>query len=157
MIISRFLPESRIKDKLRWLYDTRRDPRIYDKIAFLPILDSVLSEEETPFVKLSNGLTFYGYPPDKNQKCLYKFADERIKEKVKESAFGVAHINRDKWSGNRSFRRYEGNMAQNLNLVIAAQYNRFGQPSYKTVVPMLKDKGFSILIDTNKVCASKVA
>lgn len=89
--ISRILPENRIKDKLRRLYYTyRQDSRIYGKIAFLPILDSGLSEEGTPFVKLNNGLTFYGHLPDKNQEYLYNCADEKIKEKVTESAFGVA-------------------------------------------------------------------
>jgi predicted nucleotide-binding protein (sugar kinase/HSP70/actin superfamily) len=47
---------------------------------------------------------------------------------------------------------------QDVNLVIAAQYNRFGQPSYKTVVPMLKKRGFYTLVEfRGKVYASKVS
>lgn len=38
-------------------------------------------------------------------------------------------------------------LKRTLNLVIAAQYRRFGQPSYKTVLRMLKNEGFNTTVD----------
>lgn len=88
--INWFLPEGRVKNELKQFYNYFHKPlQIYNKIAFLPIIDSGLSKEGIPFVRLNNNLIFYGYKYS-NQKYLYKYADESVKDNVKESAFGVA-------------------------------------------------------------------
>ena len=46
---------------------------------------------------------------------------------------------------------------QDVNLAIAAPYNRFGQSSYKIVDSMLQNKGFSTLVDNGHIYASKVS
>lgn len=39
-----------------------------------------------------------------------------------------------------------GVLNQDVNLVIAAQYKRFGGPSYKVVASLLRNKGFNVLV-----------
>jgi FkbM family methyltransferase len=84
-IARKFVPTS-IKD----LIPTYKH-RVIKRLFYLPISDTGVSEEGIPFVRLENGLIFYGYQPTRLQRYIYKyFLDHKIKAILSEEAFAVA-------------------------------------------------------------------
>jgi len=85
-VIARILPPS-IKD----LYGAYKQQTITKRLFSLPISDAGVSEEGIPFVKLENGLIFYGYTPKRIEKYIYKyFLNKKIKATLPEITIAVA-------------------------------------------------------------------
>ena len=59
------------------------------KIQFLHIIKGDISEDNTPFVKLSNGLVFYGPPTQKKYEKYYNSLNNDIKKLVKRECLGI--------------------------------------------------------------------
>ena len=77
---------TRIVKKIIWEKQIRR---ILKKIQFLHIIKGDISEDNTPFVKLSNGLVFYGPPTQKKYEKYYNSLNNDIKKLVKRECLGI--------------------------------------------------------------------
>lgn len=90
--------KARIKQKLPRVareimpgYLEKRRNHYYKRISLLPIDSSGLSHDGIPWVRLDNGLVFYGYLPTRTQQYIYRyFIDRHIRDKLDEVAFAVA-------------------------------------------------------------------
>lgn len=74
-------------------YPTRSTSLIrYDleRLQLLHICDSGIFQDGIPYVKLANGLVFFGFLPSSSQLKLYEKLDRKTKRKITGPAFGVA-------------------------------------------------------------------
>lgn len=63
---------------------------LVEEIQQLPIIESGISDDGFPWVALSNGYKFYGFLTSSNDRILYNFLNKKLKENLREEAFGVA-------------------------------------------------------------------
>lgn len=87
------IPESKIKDKIRgWVFSSLRKVVFGDIIKNFKELKIKKSgiEDGLPFVKLENGLNFYGYLPSKNEKIFYDKLPVCAKQKINKKCIQVA-------------------------------------------------------------------
>jgi FkbM family methyltransferase len=78
--MARFLPESNIKHRLEDI----------EHIERLPIAEAGISDQGIPFVRVQDGLIFYGFSPNKRQRLVYRTLMSRsFRRKVPEEAYNV--------------------------------------------------------------------
>lgn len=92
--ITQLLPEGNLKHRLEDL----------EHIEDLPIAEAGISSGEVPFVRLKDGLIFYGHYPNKRQKYIYRLMSRSFRKQVPEAAYNVTW---DIW-----LRYYKGHINQ---------------------------------------------
>lgn len=79
--IARLLPEGNVRHRLEDI----------ESIERLPIAEAGGSAAGIPFIRLQNGLVFYGFPPNMRQKVIYRLlASRSFRRQVPEGAYNVA-------------------------------------------------------------------
>ena len=88
--LKRALPKP-VHDIVHAYRNWRSNTLMYKRIASLLISESGLLRNGTPFIKLRDGLTFYGHLPEQWQRYVYRyFASKNVQSAVPEDAFNVA-------------------------------------------------------------------
>ena len=78
--IAKLLPEGNVKHRLEDIANIER----------LPIAEAGVSDEGLPFVRLQDGLVFYGFLPNRIQKAIYRTLTSRsFRRQVPEQAYNV--------------------------------------------------------------------
>ena len=79
--LAQLLPEGNIKHRLEDL----------ESIECLPIAEAGISTTGIPFIRLQDGMVFYGFPPNRIQRAIYRLlASRSFRKRVPEGAYNVA-------------------------------------------------------------------